>query len=243
MSPLPLPSWCCRVRAPAGQGGATILSNFNTLLTSSAADRATYGALPFSVSEYNAKTSGDFSTSTLNMDSPDQAVKFGSQTINYATAGADLQSIYAFKMSVTLSSSSLVAKNGIMWGDNVGARYHISDTTLGAEALRLVADKVAGGKPLYSFTSTQASKLTDTKAIAVKDSAFNTYFVNAVNTGAADARIALGLAAWGVKSGYPVIVERVNASAYGEVTEILTANSTGGVFVVSERRRRGVASG
>jgi hypothetical protein len=118
-------------------------------------------------------------------------------------------------------------------GDNIGAQYHISDTALGAEALRLVADKVAGGKPLYSFTSTQASKLPDTKAIAVKDTAFNTYYINAVNTGANDARVALGMAAWGVKSGWPVIVERVNAVNYGEVTEILAANSTGGVFVVS----------
>jgi hypothetical protein len=75
----------------------------------------TYGALPFAVTEYNAKTSGDFSTSALNMDSPDQAVKFGSQTINYATAGADLQSIFAFKFSVTLSSGNGVTKNGIHW--------------------------------------------------------------------------------------------------------------------------------
>lgn len=61
--------------APAGQSGKTILSNFNELYNASAADRAAQGQFPFSVTEFNAKTSGDFSTSTSNMDTPSQAVK------------------------------------------------------------------------------------------------------------------------------------------------------------------------
>ena len=99
----------------AGQSGKSILSNFQELLTNTSADRAAVGTFPFSVTEYNAKTSGDFSTSTLNMDTASQAVKLGSQTINYATAGSNLTSIYVFKFSVTLSSGNGVTKNGIHW--------------------------------------------------------------------------------------------------------------------------------
>ena len=43
------------------------------------------------------------------------AAAAASQALNYATAGASLQSIYVFKFSVTLSSGNGVAKNGIHW--------------------------------------------------------------------------------------------------------------------------------
>lgn len=216
----------------SGQSGGTILSNFQELAANTTADKAAVGSnFPFSVTEFNAKTSGDFSTSTLNMDVASQAVKLGSQTLNYALAGTNLTSIYVFKFSVTLSSGNGVTKNGILWGDNIAAPYNIGDVTLGAEALRLVAEKVAGAKPILSLTSAMAAKLSDTQALAVRDGP--AYYVHVVNTRTSTIRVALGMAAWGVKSGWPVIVERVNATHYGELSEILTANSTGGVFVVS----------
>lgn len=218
----------------AGQSGKSILANFQELYSNTTADRAAQGNFPFCVSEYNAKTSGDFSTSTLNMDLASQAVKLGSQTINYATAGSNLTSVYVFKFSVTLSSGNGVTKNGIHWGDNIAAPYNIADSALGAEALRLVAEKVAGSVPIQSLKSAMASKLTDTKAIAVRDGSGSAYYVHAVNTGTSTVRAALGMASWGVKSGWPVIVERVNATHYGEVSELMTANSTGGIFVVSQ---------
>jgi hypothetical protein len=98
-----------------GQGGTTILSNFQELLTASAADKTAQGPFNYAVTEFMARTSGDYSSSTANPDQASDASKFGSQAINFATAGADLASIYAFKFSVTLSSGNGVTKNGIHW--------------------------------------------------------------------------------------------------------------------------------
>lgn len=109
------PAVCVCLVPSAGQSGKTILSNFNDLLAASAADRAVQGDFPFSVTEHNARTSSSYSSTTANLDDAAEAVKLASQSINLATAGDKLTSLYAFKFSVTLSGSNGVAKNGIHW--------------------------------------------------------------------------------------------------------------------------------
>jgi hypothetical protein len=99
----------------AGQSGRIILSNFNDLVGASAADRTAQGDFPFSLTEHNAKTSGDYSKITANLEDPAEATKLASQAINLASTGSKLQSVYAFKFSVTLSNSNGVTKNGIHW--------------------------------------------------------------------------------------------------------------------------------
>lgn len=54
---------CLAIR-PAGQSGKSILANFKQLLADSSADRATYGPLPFALTEVNARTASDFASST-----------------------------------------------------------------------------------------------------------------------------------------------------------------------------------
>lgn len=57
----------------AGQSGKSILANFQELSANTTADRIATGVqFPFSVTEFNARTSGDFATSTLNMDMASQ---------------------------------------------------------------------------------------------------------------------------------------------------------------------------
>lgn len=59
------------------QSGATILSNFRELQAASAADRAAQGDLPFSVTEFNAHTSNEFTSMTSTMETPSKAAKLG----------------------------------------------------------------------------------------------------------------------------------------------------------------------
>lgn len=211
-----------------GQSGKSILANFQELYANfSASDKAAYGALRFAVTEHNAKTSGDFSTSTLNMDAASQATKLASQLVNYVTVGENLQALYVFKFSVTLSSSNGVTKNGVHWGDNTGAPYHVSDSALGAEGLRMVAEHLAGAKDILSLTSAAAASLTNTKAVAVRSG--RNYYIYVVNTGSAAVPVTLNLASWGIGASVPVTVERLSASSYGEVTNLLFT-ATGGTL-------------
>lgn len=69
------PSVCCWC---AGQSGRGILANFVELQANSSADRAALQTtFPFSITEHNARTSGDFSSSTVTMETPSQAAKLG----------------------------------------------------------------------------------------------------------------------------------------------------------------------
>ena len=66
----------------AGQSGATILSNFLNLNTTSAPDRAAVGAdFPFAVTEFNSLTSGDFSSINDTTDTPAMAAKLGTPEV------------------------------------------------------------------------------------------------------------------------------------------------------------------
>lgn len=119
-------------------------------------------------------------------------------------------------------------------GDNVAGPFNIADTTLAAEAYRLVAEHLSGAKATYVLTSTATwTGVTNTKAIAVRDG--NAYYVYIVNkSGLSSAILAqLKLASLGIGAGVPVFVDRVNAVSYGEVSEQLTTDATGSVSVVS----------
>jgi hypothetical protein len=99
-------------------------------------------------------------------------------------------------------------------GDNVAAPFNIADSTLAAEAYRLVAEHLSGGKPTYVLTSTAAwTGVADTKAIAVRDgNAFYVYIVN--KSGLSTAIVAqVKLVSLGIGAGVPVFVDRVNAAS------------------------------
>lgn len=115
-------------------------------------------------------------------------------------------------------------------GDNIAAPYNIGDTTLGAEAYRLIAEKLSGAKDIYVLNKA-TNTLNDTKAIAVREG--NTYFVYIANSEASAVSAQLTLTQWSIPANAPVFVNRVAAATYGEVTEQLTA-SNGVVTVVSK---------
>lgn len=89
-----------------------------------------------------------------------------------------------------------------------------------------------------SLTYSTTTGLSDTKALGVKDGGY--YYIYFVNNGLANVSLTLALSSLGVGAGWPVVIERVNASSYGEVTEVANTTSTGGVALVGEcLKRRG----
>lgn len=213
-----------------GQTGKAILNNFKELNANTSDDRAAFGAFKFAVTEHNAKTSGDYSTDSVNTDMQSESGKLASQVISLATAGGDgLSAIYTFKFSITQSDNNGVTKNGIHWGDNTAAPFNIGDSTLAAEALRLAAEHLTGSKDLLSLTF--STKMSDVKTAGVKDGAF--YYIYLVNTGDSDVEATFQLSALGVGAGWPVVVDRVNASSYGEATELLETGASGEVVAAA----------
>lgn len=54
-----------------------------------------------------------------------------------------------------------------------------------------------------------------------------------VNTGTSTLSTSVNLLGWGVGAGTPLVLERVAAACYGEVTDVLNATSSGVLSVVS----------
>lgn len=123
-------------------------------------------------------------------------------------------------------------------GDNTGAPYNIADTTLGAEAIRLIAEKLSGAKNILQMTSVNATTLTDTQSIALRDGP--AYYVYVVNTGTGSVTASLSLSTWlsGIAGGVPVVVDKVAASMSGEVESV--SQTTGALSVVSIRLAKAV---
>lgn len=119
-------------------------------------------------------------------------------------------------------------------GDNVaGNLYNIGDSSLGAEAYRLVAEKLSGAKSIY-VVNRNTNSLNDTSVIAVRDG--GAYYVYVVNKGTVAVSAQLSLALWTSvpnNTNTPVFVNRVKAASYGEVSEQLNMTNRA-VTVVSE---------
>lgn len=110
--------------------------------------------------------------------------------------------------------------------------YNIGDSTLGAEAYRLVAEKLSGAKDIQVLNR-GTTTLNDTSAIAVRDG--GAYYVYIVNKQTAAVSAQLTLTQWTTvpTTATPVFVNRVSAASYGEVSEQLTMTSRA-VTLVSE---------
>jgi hypothetical protein len=94
---------------------------------------------------------------------------------------------------------------------------------LGAEALRLIAEKLSGAKSLLGISY---STTTGFRALAVRDGSH--FWVYIANAGSSSRSVRITTGAWGVGTGREVVVERVAAGLYGEVTSV-TVTSTNGV--------------
>lgn len=56
--------------------------------------------------------------------------------------------VYLFKFSTTASNSGGVVKSGVHWGDNTLYPYPVGDSTLTAEAFRLIVAAMVGNKTM-----------------------------------------------------------------------------------------------
>jgi hypothetical protein len=106
-----------------------------------------------------------------------------------------------FKFSLTPSSSSSrpLSKNGVHWAENTAAPFHVTDSTLSAEAIRLVSSRLSGGKALLDITGASTGAKT---FLAVKDG--STYYLVMCNDQATALPVRVDLTAWGVGAGTQV---------------------------------------
>ena len=125
--------------------------------------------LPYAVTEHAAHTTATWNTVATTADQFFEASRLGSQILLNAAQGFET---YIFKFSAADQSSGIspgcqpstsatysvavacgVQKVGLHWGENLNAPYPIGDTTLSAEAARLVINAMAGGFTLETVSA------------------------------------------------------------------------------------------
>jgi hypothetical protein len=85
----------------------------------------------------------------------------------------------------------------VHWAENLAAPYHITDSTLSAEAIRLVFSKLSGNRPMYDIT---LSSTGSTKTYyAVKEG--GVYYIITVNDNSTPSLLSIVLSAWGITAG------------------------------------------
>jgi hypothetical protein len=88
----------------------------------------------------------------------------------------------------------------VHWAENLAAPYHITDSTLSAEAIRLVSSQLSGGKPLLDITSSSTNSNRTFLAVKVG----TVYHLVMCNDQATALPVKVDLTAWGIAAGTKV---------------------------------------
>ncbi len=141
-----------------GKTGADLKSDFEYIQASVDSDnRLNSPRIPVIITEHNSRSSSNWNEVSSTADDPYEASKLASQMINLIKARIHTHIIFKFAISASFSASRDIAKNGLHWAEFYDEPFHISDTTLSAEFVRLLS-KMKQSK-IYTIQSNDTSKV------------------------------------------------------------------------------------
>ncbi len=167
------------------------------------------------ITEFNAHTAGDWDNINSTADNDYEASRIASQIINLIKS--KITSLYIFKFSIapSFAISRDVAKNGLHYGENEKAPFHISDTTLSAESVRLLS--FLKNLKIYNLISNlNLSKYTE--YLGAED--LNNYYIIIVNDKNDSVNLEINVSDWNINNNTQIITESVSDSYWGEVSMI-----------------------
>jgi hypothetical protein len=211
-----------------GKPGYSMWMDLNSTVLSIQNDPlATCGLMPVIITEHNSHTSASWNTINSTPDDIYEAATLATQIAN--VVAANITSHFVFKFSVTPSGvpGLTVAINGLHWGENYLDPYWISDTTLSAEAFRLLT--VMKQSQIYRVANTDTTVLRT--YIASRKAGDLFYYLFAVNGLGTAVNLNINLAAWNILSGTKIIIEQVGSGNWGQVSSIVTLSSTNVIAV------------
>ena len=176
--------------------------------------------MPVVITEHNSHTAADWETIPTTADFADESSRLAAQIISLSAAG--IKSSYVFKFSMSLTDGTL-KKNGLHWSEMSQAPYHISDTTLSAEAMRLLTP--LKNSRIYALSPASTSGLSKVFFLASSTATDGLFYVYIVNDDSSRLRLNISLSAWNVFPGSKVLIESVGNGFWGEISSIQTVNS------------------
>jgi hypothetical protein len=185
---------------------------------------ASGNSMPVMITEFNYETTSTFANNGDSLSEPKFYAGIGADLIG--ANSANVQGMYAFKFSQTPYNSSsqgtIPQPTGFYYLDS-GNTDNITGSTPAAEVYRLFTKAFKGGQTRVS-TSVAQTGGTFTMA-ADFNSATDTYYAFATNTGTSSNTFTLNLSGWSIPIGALVTVEEVSSRYDGGVANIFTVPS------------------
>ena len=181
-------------------------------------------SLPVIITEHNSHTSSDWNTINSTPDDDFEASRLASQIINLIQS--NVKSHYIFKFSITPSFSSTrdVAMNGLHWGEISQEPFDLADTTLSAEAVRLLTTKLIKSK-LYSIgIDGDVSVYRNYVLSRSPNDPFYSY-IYALNDRNEIVNLNINLNQLNINSGAKILIEQVGNGYWNEISNIISLNS------------------
>jgi hypothetical protein len=107
-------------------------------------------SIPIFITEHNSHTSSDWNNINSSPDEDFEASRLASQILNLIQSNVKSHFVFKFSITPSFSSTRDVAMNGLHWGEIYQEPFDLADTTLSAEAFRLLSTKLIKSK-LYSI--------------------------------------------------------------------------------------------
>lgn len=173
--------------------------------------------IPVIIAEYNTHTSADWNKLNSTADDDYEASRLAIEIANVLR----LTSSFVFKFSITSSFSKerSIAKNGLHYGDNSVAPFHISDSTLSAESVRLLS--IFTQKKIY-FINTKDSNKYRAYLATESNKSFNLIAINDRNE---SVQLLISLTEWKKVNQTRIFIESVSKNYRGEISTIITKDS------------------
>lgn len=164
-------------------------------------------SIPVVLTEHNTHTDSNFENSNTTCDTNTEASRLASQLINLVASNVSAD--YIFKFSATIKSRSTpnrVKKNGLHWAEVYEKPYDLSDSSLAAEAARLLT-ALKSSKVFTVANSPSSGLRTFLGSLAEIDTFYHLYIVN---DGKNQLNISIDLSKWtNIVPGARVFVDTV----------------------------------
>lgn len=211
-----------------GKTGSSMLTDLQYLTQSVNNDTNFVSVIPVVITEHNSHTSSSWDTVATTPDDDLEASRLASQIM--FTIYANITAEYVFKFSITQSSiaGQAIAKNGLHWGELINDPFDISDTTLSAEAMRLLT--VIKQSIVYPVLSNDTSIY---RTYLGSKSPDGSHYFHVVNDKSDYVNILLDMSKWNLTVGLPVIIELVGNGYWGEVISITKVPVYGSLLTFS----------
>jgi hypothetical protein len=175
------------------------------------------------ITEHNCYTSSSWDTKETTTDDPSQASRLASQIINFIASGVHTQIIFKFSITSSFSANRQIAKNGLHWGEISQEPFHLSDTTLAAESVRLLSKMKQSN--IYSLVTNDTSKFRKYLVSKNNNKESDYWYIYAVNDKSESVQLLINITELNVPENNEIIIEQVGSKYKGEISEILKSNN------------------